>query len=561
MESPTAKFLSALSNNPETFFRLLRDQLGIRLRAEGQWGKWDVEEQIIRSLFETPQVNEVYVRAGNACGKTVAAGVAGNAFLFCRQPSYVIYLATKKEQAKAQAWSQFLGLYNRIRSWCLRNGIPAPEAMVERVEIQHNWWARVYAGQGRGEKDKATGWSGFHNKYQLFIVDEAMGIPDNVHEMITGNVTGSHNVLLAQGNPLVRAGWWYQGQQLPLPSHRKVFSISAKDSPNYRHRKWAEDYKVEHGEYPEDPHIKPQADGTVEFAEIIPGLASWEWISRVEADPETRPGTPYHDGHVRGEFPQGSEWGLIPWVNIQEAAERSQGWQKCIEALGFEDWRTLMASVGRNDAISQIREYAEANGIPITLPDFDRLAIGVDVADGGGNLSVITVLAGPKVLEQRIVDGTAAVDLPPKIEETLKDYEIWACGIDKPGVGVAPVAILQARGIDVAEYRGGVPVDDTDDRQEYADLNAEMAWLLREDFTNGDIELPDVEVLKQQCASIMWGYTAGGRVRVPKPGKSPDHFDSLRIAKWVQYQGDYQPDSIGDQLPKFRGQFGDLNGW
>ncbi|MFA5054152.1 MAG: hypothetical protein WC565_08845, partial [Parcubacteria group bacterium] len=361
MGSKVQDFLLALRDNPEAFFRLLRDQIGIRLSLQGEWGTWDIEEQVIRALFDTPRTNEVYVRAGNATSKTHCAGVAGNAYLFCRQPSYVMYLSTKKEQAKAQAWSQFLGTYNRIRNWCGRNGIAIPEAMVERAELRNDWWARVYAGQGRGEKDKATGWSGFHNKYQLFVVDEAPGIPDNVHEMITGNVTGSHNVILGQGNPLVRVGWWYQGQQHPIPPHRKVFKSSSKDSPNYKHRVWAEKIREETGEYPDSPFIKRLSDGTVEFDELIPGLASYEWISRIEADPQTRPGTPYHDGHVLGEFPQGSEWGLIPWSDIQIAAEKSQGWQKCIEALGYEDWRTLMAAVGRNEAIAQIMQYAEAH--------------------------------------------------------------------------------------------------------------------------------------------------------------------------------------------------------
>ncbi|MFA6270855.1 MAG: hypothetical protein WC657_06650, partial [Candidatus Paceibacterota bacterium] len=300
--------LLRLRNDPEAFFRLLRDHCGIKLRAEGQWGKWNIEEEIIKSLFETPKVSEVYVRAGNGTGKSFCAGVAGVAYLLCRQPSYVLYLSTKKEQAKTQAWAQFLGTYGVVTNYLKSCGVfGLPDPMVERVEIRNDWWARVYAGQGRGEKDKSTGWSGFHNKYQFFIIDESPGIPDNVHEMITGNATSQHNVILAQGNPLMRAGWWYQGQQLPVPEHRRVFAISSKGNPNYLHRAWAERYKEEHGEYPDDPDIKKSQDGSVEFKEIIPGLASWEWISKVELEKETRPGSPYHDGHILGEFPQGAE--------------------------------------------------------------------------------------------------------------------------------------------------------------------------------------------------------------------------------------------------------------
>jgi len=526
------KFFEKLRENPEAFLRLLRDHLGIKLKLEGDWGKWDIEEQILLSTFDTPDITEVYVRSGNATGKSLTAGAIGNAWLFCRQPSKVVYLSTKKEQAKAQAWSEFLGIYSRIYNWCRRNGIFVPEPMVERIDFRYDWWARVYAGQVRGEKSRSIGWSGFHAPYAIFIIDEAPGLPNNVYEMVTGNITGRHNLVLAQGNPLSRGSdgydWWYLGQQEPVPSHRKVFVISAKSSPNY-----------------------------LSGEELIPGLASREWVERIEADPRTRPGTPYHDAHIRGEFPTGTEWGLIPWGDIQKAADKSHAWQECIENLGYESWREIMSDLGRDEAIRLI----EAQEADVLLPDFNRLAIGVDVADAGGNLSIITVLAGDKVLEQRVVDGKASVAVPPAVEETLRDYETWTVGIDKPGVGAGPAALLIERGIEVLEYKGGIPVEDSDERQEYADLNAEMAWRLRQKFIDGEIEIPDDNALKQQLASIQWQYTAGSKVKVPKPRKSPDRFDSLRIALWVQQFGDYSIDITSDQLPRYSGQFGSLEDW
>jgi hypothetical protein len=559
-------FFAALKDNPDAFFKFMHDQIGIRLRAEGQWGKWNIEEEIIKSLFDSPKTSETYVRGSNSCGKTFGAGVAGNAYFFCRQPSYVLYLSTKKEQAKAQAWAHFLSIYRQIRRWCKKQKISLPEGLNERIEFNELWWARVYAGHIRGEKDKATGWSGFHNKYQLFVIDESPGLPDNVYEMITGNITSKHNVLLAQGNPLERGNWWFRNQ-MPrsdtgaVSEHRKVFAVSAMMSPNYLHRVWAEEYKKEHGDYPEDPHIIKRPDGEVEFDDVIPGLASYEWIKRTEEDPETKPGTAYHDGHVRGEFPEQEEWGLIPWTDIQKCAESSHGWQACIEGLGFDTWRSMMESMGKDAAIKAIVDYADRNEHWILLPDWSRVAVGVDVADSGGNLSVITVLAGDKMLEQRVSDGKASVDLPPLIERTLLDYDIWTVGIDKPGVGVGPVAILQDRGIDVLEFKGGTPVNDADERQEYVDLNSEMGWSLRRRFTSGFIEILDDETLKRQCASIKWLYTSGNKVKVPKPSRSPDKFDSLRIAHWAQQFAEYSPSVMDSQLPRYDAQFGRLDDW
>ena len=558
------EFFEIMENRPDRFLRFLDEKLGVKTRLEEPWGTWDIEEQIILSTFETPRIREVYVRAANSTSKTHGAGIIGNAWLICHPGSKIIYLSTKREQAKTQAWAEFRGLYNKIHRWGKRNGVFFPDPMMERVDMTDDWWARVYAGQVRGEKSKSTGWSGFHAKYLLFIIDEALGIPDMVREMVSGCATSKHNVILAQGNPISRGtdeySWWYEGQIKPAP-HRKIFAVAARTSPNYQFEAWARAHFEKHGEWPEHPKITIDEDGDVDIEELIPGLAGWEWIAAAEADPRTCPGTAYHFGHILGEFPIGSEWGLIRWDDIQVAAEKSQGWQRCIEALGFEDWRSLMEGVGTSRAIAEIEKKAAALEEDVLLPDFGRLAIGVDVADSGGNLNVITVLAGDKVLEQRAFDGKASLVVPPEVEKVMKAYDHWAVGIDKPGVGAGPAAILQEKGLDVMEFKGGIPAEGKDERQEYANLNAEMAWIVRDRFSKGEIEIPDDEDLKNQCGMIQWQYTDGNRVKVPKPKHSPDKFDSLRIAVWVQTFADYSPEVVGAQLGQQRGQFGDLEGW
>jgi len=561
-----ADFLAALKENPEGFLRFIRDELGVKTRMEGPWGDWDIEEEIALSTFNTPETRHILVRAGNATSKSHNGGVVGNAWLFCHQPSKIIYLSTKREQAKAIVWAEFTSLYRKIHGWCREKGIKFPDPLTEKVDFGPEWWARVYAGQVRGEKSKTTGWSGFHAKHLLFIIDEALGIPNNVWEMVTACATSKHNAILAQGNPITRGtdgyDWWYKAQQgtdrSDFPKSRKVFAVSSKTSPNYLLGKWAHEYFDKHGEWPEHDHIIiDKATGEADIEELIPGLAGYEWIAeQIEVDPETKAGTPYHYGHILGEFPMGTEWGLIDWADIQYAADRRKGWVDCIKALGFSSWRSLLESHGLSAAISEIEKYANNREIPIMLPDLNRLAVGVDVADGGGNLSAITVKAGGKTLEIRTFDGKGTIVVPPEVDKCLKQYKISSVGIDKPGVGAGPAAILKEMGYDVQEFYGGISSDSVDKRHEYANLNAEMAWAVRDEFSNREIEIPDDEDLKNQIGSIQWKYTEGTRVKVPKPSKSPDKFDSLRIAVWMQRFGDYSPDVVGDQLANQSGQFG-----
>ncbi|MFZ5501788.1 MAG: hypothetical protein ACOY58_07770, partial [Candidatus Micrarchaeota archaeon] len=196
---PCEVFFAIFRNRPDAFLRFAHDELGIRL--------WPRQEEIFFSAFQHP---ETYVRTGNAIGKTFVAGFIGCAFLICKVPSKVIFLATKLAQAKRQTWAEFLHTYGKIRARLAEQKPPLilPEPLAESVNFTQDWFGTVWAG---AEADPEA-FHGFHARNLLFVIDEASGVGDGVREAADRCLTEKDNHLLAIGNPRRRLGWFHDDQ-------------------------------------------------------------------------------------------------------------------------------------------------------------------------------------------------------------------------------------------------------------------------------------------------------------------------------------------------------------
>ena len=279
MSDPHKEFWNWLNKRPDHFLKILRDQLGIRL--------WSRQEEIYYSAFEYPQT---YVRTGNGVGKTWISGVIGCAFLLCYSPSVVVYIATKREQVKRQAWAHFRGIYNKVRDLfgSMTPPLILPRPLTESVTISEkdNWFATIWSG----DEDDPEAFQGFHAPYQIFIVDEASGIKDTVREAIDRNLLSHNNHILATGNPVRRQGWFFRDQMNPPPG-LNIIHVSSLESPN-----------------------------VVAGKEIIPGLITKEKIE--EWREKYGEHSPFWQVSVLGEFPQSGDDSLIPWEDIEKAVEK-----------------------------------------------------------------------------------------------------------------------------------------------------------------------------------------------------------------------------------------------
>ena len=279
MNDPHKEFWNWLNKRPDRFLKILRDQLGIKL--------WSRQEEIYYSAFEHPQT---YVRSANGCGKTFVSGVIGCAFLLCYSPSIVVYIATKREQVKRQAWAEFRAIYNKVRDLFGSMSPPLllPKPLTESVTIsdKERWFATIWSG----DEDDPEAFQGFHAPYELFIIDEASGISDPVREAIDRCMLSKDNHLLAIGNPVRRSGWFYKHQTKPTSS-MNIVHVSALEVPN-----------------------------VVEGKEIIPGLITRERVN--EWREKYGEHSPFWQISVLGEFPQEGDDSLIPWGDIEKAVER-----------------------------------------------------------------------------------------------------------------------------------------------------------------------------------------------------------------------------------------------
>jgi len=463
--------VSQVLSDPEWILEKLFPLAGIRL--------WSRQEEIYRAVFEWP---EVYVRTGQACGKTFCAGAVGAAFLISRPRSKVIYVATKLAQAKQQAWGEFLRVYGRLRNILARFEdfpIELPEPGAETVTIEPGqWFATVYTGR---EADPET-FMGFHAPHLLFVVDEASGVSDSVREAIERCLTSKGSRLLAIGNPLRRSGWFYRGFQEDVP-WRNTIHISTLESPN-----------IAAGE------------------EIIPGIATREWVERQRA--EWGEDSPFWQSSVLGEFPQESEDALIRWSALQEAKDRD------------------------------------------LEPDLDRIAIGVDVARGGADSTVICVLAGDVVRELIELRKADLMAVTGRIIEVLRKYEVRHCAVDEVGMGGGVVDRLRELGVTVEGFNAAHKPDNT---ERFRNLKAEMAWALRERFLKGEIAIPDHPRLVNELAAWRYEFDSSGRIKIIDPAKSPDFADALLIAHWMQIKGSVAPPEL--DLPRHDPEEWSIDGW
>lgn len=314
-DGPARLFL-AFRDRPDVFLRFLRQRCKVKL--------WSRQEEIFYATFESP---EVYVRSGNAVGKTYVAGVVGLSFLFVRQPSKVVYIATKIEQTKRQAWAEFLRLYQRVRQalLLLRPPLHLPEPRAQSVDlVPGQWFATVWGG---ADADPEA-FQGFHAEHLLVVIDEASGVSDAVRAAIGRCLTSSGSRLLAIGNPVRRSGWFYEDQQDP-PPFRRVIHVSALESPN-----------------------------VVEGRERIPGLATAAWVERMRL--EYGENSPQWQVGVLGEFPEEGEAALFPYAAVQEALRAEARLDRSRVAVGVDVARygtdATVICVLAGDAVAELRE-------------------------------------------------------------------------------------------------------------------------------------------------------------------------------------------------------------
>lgn len=175
-------------------------------------------------------------------------------------------------------------------------------------------------------------------------------------------------------------------------------------------------------------------------------------------------------------------------------------------------------------------------------PDTPLLSVGVDVARGGKDKTVIARLYGAWLAPLSKYPGAATPD-GPTVAALVLPYADAACGlfVDIIGVGGAVYDALRGSvrvaGVNFAE---GVPgARDKTGKLAFRNVRAAAYWRLREalDPISGDmLALPPDPELAADLTAPKWSLTAGGILIESKAdiseriGRSPDSGDALALA-------------------------------
>lgn len=161
------------------------------------------------------------------------------------------------------------------------------------------------------------------------------------------------------------------------------------------------------------------------------------------------------------------------------------------------------------------------------------IIMGLDPAEFGDNLSVLTIRQGPMVHKQLSWSGLDGIDLAARVvDERAKWPSCNQVIVESTGVGAAVCAALRRiPGFPLSEYN---PAMEAADPAVYANMRAEL-WLRMRDALQTS-QIPDDDRLQEQLCSVNYGYD--GRMRYQMESKkdmrrrgveSPDFADSLSI--------------------------------
>jgi hypothetical protein len=200
--------------------------------------------------------------------------------------------------------------------------------------------------------------------------------------------------------------------------------------------------------------------------------------------------------------------------------------------------------------------------VDLKLPDTGPVIAGLDVADGGGALSVLTVRCGPviKTVFSRAAEGTTdtaywALDLARNHGAAVLNYD--AVGV---GAGVGGVYLAAGRSGNLGLMPIGVNVgqpptetkwpDGNTSKQKFTNLKAELWWTVRRrfektfEYVEDGVEYPLDELISipndpnliRQISNVLHYTTETGKIQIEKKEQlarrgvaSPDYAESLML--------------------------------
>lgn len=228
-----------------------------------------------------------------------------------------------------------------------------------------------------------------------------------------------------------------------------------------------------------------------------------------------------------------SQLASVEWVNDMRSkwGESSPIYQS--KVLG------MFPSSAENSVIDYAKMVAASQIELENDPESDVTILGVDVAGGGTDMTVVRERRGSKAIRQWTTGTQNADRLIEWLHEIIVETQARAVRIDSTGVGWAIVGALRQKCPDIL-IAGVNAAAQASQPQRFLNARAEMWWNGRMKLEAGEIDLTeaqDFHSLLAEMTAPKWSLNERGRIKLESKdevrdriGRSPDHADALLLA-------------------------------
>ena len=350
------------------------------------------------------------------------------------------------------------------------------EIFTKELRLADNWYALGFS------TDEPEKFQGFHSPNLLVVVDEAGGVEEAIFEAIEGLLTTAGAKILLIGNPLNPASFFGRTHLHPRES-----------------KGW---FKLHIDNY-NTPNVRAGEN-------ILPGLVSYDWPEKKRK--QWGVNNPFFQVRVKGNFPESGEDNLVPYHMVHSAIERS------------------IAPAGK-----------KILGVDVAWMGNDKSVIGRLWGDQFRILRKLYKMRGPE-LANRIVRVIKEEGTEVPIEEVKIDIIGWGSDCysslrEKKYRGTKEEKSLLKK-VKIIPVNVAEKVKSSKARKDYYNVRAEAAFIIRNVFEEGQIDIDD-EDLGVQLANIKYKFLEGRylleeKIKFKKRFReSPDELDSLLIAKAI----------------------------
>lgn len=424
------------------------------------------------------------IHSGHTTGKDAIAAWIILHFLVCTTYPKIICTAPTDAQLRSILWSE---IHKWLRNSAVSSLITFQAEKIYFTEAGGREWFAIprTVSTNSSEEEQAETIAGFNAPFKLIVVDEASGVSDAVFRPLEGGLGQKCNLVLMIGNPTKHNGFFYNSH---YGSQRQVkTTISFEEQP-----------------------------GTSVQVYTHPG----EWIVKRWNAEESENVNQDHVIRMRDKYGKDSNAYRIRVLGLPPTATP--------DALVPWDWLDAATS----------RDLEPA-------PD-DPLAIGVDVARFGDDLTVIATCRGmvtEGIYQYSKLNGIEVAEwIDRHCDELREGHEAYGVGIDIIGVGASVFdhlsrysPIQRIYPVNVAE----APADSV----RFDKLRDEILWNVREEFQAGIVKIPYHQELMAEANAVKWAIMPSGKIKIESKKEmksrglaSPNFLDAYAIMRYTQKQ-------------------------